>query len=146
MNKKLKKILLIIGLILIIVAVVVVIVLSTSGKREEKVTTNTDVSKKTANSSVLNSGSNTQTVAKSNKEVKPTKEIKADDGIIYTITDEQITPQIIIGDNYFDTTLADIIKNQIYVVTALLGIHILNRNGMEIKSLTLKKEDQNGLK
>ena len=111
MNKNVLKIVLIAVLVLIVGGIVFVAINSSSGKREEKVNTaNTTVEKKTDTGSVLSNTSNVNT-SNIDKEVKPTKVIQAEDGVIYSLTDEPINVDIVIGDNYFDTTLADINTN-----------------------------------
>ena len=47
------------------------------------------------------------TVNNSAKEAKKTTVTRLDDGTLYSITDEEIKPDIIIGDNMFDTQISD---------------------------------------
>lgn len=39
------------------------------------------------------------------------KRIELDDGILYAVNGEQLNPDLVIGDNYFDTTLSDMFLN-----------------------------------
>ena len=57
----------------------------------------------------FNKNSNNEIIIeKSDKEYK---KIKLDDGILYTLTDENVKPDLTVGDNYFDTTINDMFLN-----------------------------------
>lgn len=45
------------------------------------------------------------------EEIKETIIKDLEDGKLYTITDKEIKPDIVIGDKYFDTQITDIMKN-----------------------------------
>ncbi|MBR1883823.1 MAG: hypothetical protein IJ809_02595 [Clostridia bacterium] len=109
MKGNVKKILLIVLLLGIIAGIGIVAISSSKGKREE-VTAKSEVAKNSVNSS---SKTETNALVSTSKTVekKKTKEIMAEDGVIYSLTDEKITPDIVVGDNYFDTTLSDINTN-----------------------------------
>lgn len=104
MKNKVKKIVLIIVLIIILIGIFFLIINSSSGKKEQKVTIADNINK---NQEVNNETKNENI----KKELKKTKIIEHDDGIEYSISDEEITPEIIVGDNYFGTQIADMSLN-----------------------------------
>lgn len=78
---------------------------SATQKRDSSNNT-TSIGNKNANTT------NTSAIASNTK--KETKEATVtvkSDGTFYSITSEEIKPDIVIGDNYFDTQLSDINKN-----------------------------------
>lgn len=102
----LKKLGLIAVLVVIVIAIVIVIVNASSGKKEAKTgnVAGTPVSK---SASATNSVENN--VTSEDKKAVTKKELE--DGTLYSITDEDITPEIVVGDNYFDTQIADMNLN-----------------------------------
>lgn len=112
--EKFKKIGLVIILLVIVIAIVFVVKNSSSGKKEAKVDTNSTTVSKVAqsdeeepdNTEEENNVSNEETA-----EVKTATVTELADGTKYSVTDEEITPEIVIGDNYFGTQLADINMN-----------------------------------
>ena len=114
MNEKLKKVVLIIILIAIIIGVALVIVNSSSGKKEAKTSTKSSTVEKVAQSdenSEKDVTEGNEIIEVEEKEVKPATVTELTDGTKYSVTDEEITPEIVIGDNYFGTQLADINMN-----------------------------------
>lgn len=112
MNKKLKKIILMILLLLIVVAVVFVIVNSGSGKKEQKVV-NTEPKSQRA-STTNSTDSKTEETNADNSESKEklaTTVEETDTGTVYKVIDNEIKPDIVLKDNYFDTQIADINLN-----------------------------------
>ena len=112
----LKKVGLIAILVVIVIAIAFVIINSSSGKKEEKASTkNASVSKvsQSENTSEENIVENTteDSVVVEEKEIKTATVTELEDGTKYSVTDEEITPEIVIGDNYFGTQLADINMN-----------------------------------
>jgi flagellar basal body-associated protein FliL len=105
MENKFKKVGLIILLIVIIVIIAFVVLNSSSGKKEAKVNTNSTTVERVAKS---DGEQTSQTTNSSSKLVKVTT---LNDGIKYSVTDEKITPEIVVGDNYYGTQLADINMN-----------------------------------
>ena len=102
-----KKLLLILVLLLVIGGIVFVAINASSGKKEA-IAQNTIVTQKT------NTKTNTNNVAKNTSNKKNDKKTtikELDDGTLYSLTDEEITPDIVIGDNYFDTQITDIYVN-----------------------------------
>lgn len=99
-----KKISLII-LLIAIIAVVVFVVVNSNQKQEKKVaSTNT----------VVGEERSTESEQPTNNETSSSKEIKVtelSDGTLYSTTDEEIKPDMVVGDNYFDTTIADLNLN-----------------------------------
>ncbi len=91
-----------IALLVIIVAIVAIVLVNSNEKQEKKtsgVTTINDIS-----------GNEQASIGSQTKEMKKTT---LEDGTLYTATNmEEITnPEIVLGDNYFDTTVADINLN-----------------------------------
>lgn len=115
-NKKLlKKIGLIAVLVVIIIGIIFVIVNSSSGKKEEKTNSNTATISKV--SSQENTTKNevqeeiVENVVEEELETKSVTKTELSDGVKYSVTDEEIKPEIILGDNYFDTQISDINLN-----------------------------------
>jgi len=101
MKNKFKKIGLIIALIIIIVGIVFVVVNSSSGKKEEKTSVANSISKVTGESDNIE-------IENTSRETKATTVTTLSDGVKYSVTDEEIAPEVVLGDNYFDTQIADI--------------------------------------
>lgn len=103
-----------IALLVVIIAVVVAIILVPDEKQGKKIATDTGVT--SAKSSSTTNTSNT-TVDTSNvvfEEDESWEELKVTelaDGTLYSTTDETIKADIVLGDNYFDTQVADINLN-----------------------------------
>lgn len=100
-------------LVIILIAIVLVILNSSSGKKEAKVDTNSTTVSKVAQSDNKKENT-TETVDNSSKESTDLKEVtitNSDEGTKYSLTNEEIKPEIVIGDNYFGTQLADINTN-----------------------------------
>ena len=119
MKNILKKVILVCILIIIVLGIYFIAVNASKGKKEQKENYNsTTVSKVVQNDNKenidnsINKIDNTNIVEKnSTKDLKPVTEIKLDDGIKYSITNEEIKPDITLKDNYFDTQIADINTN-----------------------------------
>ena len=103
-----KKIILILVLLLIIGGIVFVVINASTGKKEQ-LTTNATVTQKT--SGKTNTANNVTNNTLTDNEKKETKITKLNDGTLYSLTDETIKPDIVIGDNYFDTQISDIYIN-----------------------------------
>lgn len=95
-----KKIGLIILLVLIIVAVIVIIV-NSNEKQEQKIATTNTVSDVTHQTTESQNEIDTKTI----------KVSQLSDGTLYSTTDEEIQADIVVGDNYFDTQMADMNLN-----------------------------------
>ena len=54
---------------------------------------------------------NTDSEVKNENEDKEYKKVELDDGVLYTITGEKENADIVVGDNYFDTTINDMFLN-----------------------------------
>ncbi len=63
------------------------------------------------NKNTNNTVENVTTTDKDVKDTSPATVIEKNDGTFYMLTTEEIKPDIVIGDNYFDTQLSDINKN-----------------------------------
>ena len=94
-----KKIGLIVLLVVIIAIVVAVIATSTTKKEQ-----NTNITDATLTG-------NRDLEEEKNINLKNVTVSTLDDGILYSTTDEEITPDVVMTDNYFDTTIADINLN-----------------------------------
>lgn len=97
MNKK--KIIWIVLLIVFIAIVALVIVKIKPNNTDNK-----------SNNSLVTRNSNSESEQKESEQIQITK-TQLDDGILYSFTDEEQTPDIIITDNYFDTTINDMMLN-----------------------------------
>lgn len=102
MNKK--KILWIFILLVVIFAIIVVIMSLNNSKQIQK-TTIDDNSK---NLGTVDKSSTTIEGLQSNEQYE---KIELDDGILYTITGEKEESDMVIGTNYYDTTITDIYYN-----------------------------------
>ena len=95
-----KKKILWIGLLLAFIAIVVVIVITVkpydSSKNNNSITARSDTSASSSQSE--------------KKEVKVTK-TELEDGTLYTFTDEEIKSDVVVPDNFFDTTINDLMMN-----------------------------------
>ena len=98
-----KKIIYIILLVVILAAVVCFFVFQNGIKKIDKSNTNTVA---TAGS---NKDNNVQNTNKTEK-VETTK-TELGDGTLYTISNEEIKADIVIGDNYYDTQISDMMTN-----------------------------------
>ena len=100
-----KKILWIILLILIIVAVVVGIAIAR--KQEAKTTSGTNKPSKLADSTET-----AEEIADNNEnEEKEYKKVKLKDGTLYSLTGGEVEADVVLTDNYFDTTINDMWLN-----------------------------------
>ncbi len=104
---KKKKIIYIVLLILVL-AVVGIFVFITVNRTERLDVTNSNDS---TNLGKKGEGSENVEETSSNKGEKEVTVNELDDGTLYSVTDEDIVADIIIGDNYFDTQIADISLN-----------------------------------
>lgn len=105
-----KKIGLIAVLVVIVVAIIFVIVNASSGKKEAK-TGNVDVAPVSKSAGAENSVENNEVENTTNEDKKAVTKEVLEDGTVYSITGEEITPEIVVGDNYFDTQIADMNLN-----------------------------------
>lgn len=125
-NKKLfKKIGLIIILIVIIGGIIFVIVNSSSGKKEEKATANTsslkgDVEENSIENVILVENNvqtermqQTDDIDQQIENTEGLEVVKTDlgNGTRYSLSTAEIKPDIVLGDNYFDTQVRDINLN-----------------------------------
>lgn len=106
MKRNLRKIGLILILVVIVIAIIFVVKNSSSGKKEEKTSSNTTVSKVSQSEN-----QNTQASQESTQNQTKTIITKMDDGTQYSLTKDDIKPDIVLGDNYFDTQITDISLN-----------------------------------
>lgn len=117
MKNILKKLVLVCILVAIAVGIYFVAVNASKGKKEQKVSNESDTVSKVAQSENKNStaqnndSSDNNTVVATKKGTKASKETKLDDGIKYSVTDEDVKADIVLKDNYFDTQIADINLN-----------------------------------
>lgn len=93
-----KKIFWILLLIILVVGIIV-------GIKFIKPKTDTN---QTSNAFNERSSSEEKTNTNTDKEYK---EIKLDDGVLYTLTGEKVSSDVVVGDNYFDTTINDMYLN-----------------------------------
>ena len=111
----LKKLGLIAVLVVIIIGIIFVIVNSSSGKKEEKTNSNTaTISKVSSQENTTKNEVQEEIVEKVVEEELETKNViktELSDGVKYSITDKEIKPEIVLGDNYFDTQISDINLN-----------------------------------
>lgn len=98
MNKK--KIIWIV-LLVAFISIVTLVVMKIKPKDTENKTTSSVVSRNSASGESKNS---------EEKQVKVTK-TELEDGTLYSFTDEEIIPDIVLTDNYFDTTINDMMLN-----------------------------------
>lgn len=95
-----KKILWIILLILAVVILVIALILA---RPNEKIGTQTQ------NNSIFNKSETSESQNNSNDKQYQKQEL--DDGILYSLDGKKVESDIVIGDNYFDTTINDIYLN-----------------------------------
>lgn len=108
-NKKgLKKIVLIIVLVIILVGIIWVVLNSSSGKKDVKTANSNKTSVTKTNGSQSTNSNNT---VKVNDNAKNVTKTELSDGTIYSLTDEKIVPDIVVGDKYYDTQIADMTMN-----------------------------------
>lgn len=114
----LKKVGLIIVLIVIIIGIVFVVSNSSSGKKEEKINNNsTEINKPSKSDNeeqeqeVQEQEIQEQEILEENIEKRPTTVTELEDGVKYSVVDEEIKPEIVVGDNYFDTQITDFSLN-----------------------------------
>ena len=104
-----KKIIYIVLLVIVVIAIIVGVVI-VAGRTERL-----EVGNKTGNTNLGNKDveniENTENPEESDKNSKEATVTNLDDGILYSVSDEDIKPEIVIGDNYFDTQMADINLN-----------------------------------
>ena len=95
-----KKIIYIILLFIIIAGVVVFFMFLNKGKKEE-------------NNSTGITGQRTQNSdnSQNDKEEKNTIKKTLSDGVLYSLSNEEVKSDIVIGDNYFDTQINNMITN-----------------------------------
>lgn len=103
-KKSLKKIALIIVLIIILVGIVLIALNSSSGKKEVK----TGNSNKTSVTKTNGAQSASDKVSDNAKNVTTTE---LNDGTLYSLTDEKVVPDIVVGDKFYDTQIADMTMN-----------------------------------
>lgn len=114
-KKLFKKIGLIIILVAIIGGICFVIVNSSSGKKEEKTSVSSaPIGKGNSQESIEENIEVSQDESQNEGEIVDTIETipvikkEIDNGIKYSLSSEEITPEIVLGDNYFDTQISDI--------------------------------------
>lgn len=121
----LKKVGLIIVLIVIIIGIVFVVKNSSSGKKEEKNNnSSTEINKPSKSEKksdneeqeeqeqeVQEQEIQEQEILEENIEKRPTTVTELEDGVKYSVVDEEIKPEIVVGDNYFDTQITDFSLN-----------------------------------
>lgn len=108
-KKSLKKIVLIIVLIIILAGIVLIVVNSSSGKKEVK-TGNSNKTSVTKTNGAQSTNSNNTTVKVSDNTKNVTK-TELSDGTLYSLTDEKVVPDIVVGDKFYDTQIADMTMN-----------------------------------
>ena len=103
-----KKIIWIILLVVIIIAVITVIILA---RPKENINTNTD----TAQDFSKNTNTITNTIEQSNtysqKEKVDCVKTELEDGTLYSFDGNKVNVDMVIGTNYFDTTITDVYLN-----------------------------------
>lgn len=105
MKKNLKKVFLIIVLIVIFVIIVFIANNASKGKKELNVkSSGSTIIEKVAQTEKDNE---TETTIVTERKILPVTEIKLDDGIKYSVTEEVVKPDIVLKDNYYDTQIAD---------------------------------------
>jgi hypothetical protein len=101
----LKKVGLVIVLIIIVIVIILVAVNASTGKKEKS--TNVATVEKVAQST-QNSVTVALNATEGNKETKVTQ---LESGTMYSFETEEITPEIVVGDNYYGTQIADMNLN-----------------------------------
>lgn len=117
-----KKLLKKVGLIIILVAIIggvgFVIVNSSSGKKEGKTSVSSaPIGKGNSQESIEENIEVSQDESQNEGEIVDTIETipvikkEIDNGVKYSLSSEEITPEIVVGDNYFDTQVRDMSLN-----------------------------------
>lgn len=102
MNKK--KILWIFVLLIVIIAIVVGIILMNNASQKQKISAED-------NSKNLGNVEKTNTVTEEIKANEQYEKIELEDGVLYTNTGKKEEADMVIGTNYYDTTITDIYYN-----------------------------------
>ena len=102
-----KKVLWTILLIVVIIAIIVLILVVNKNRVDKNSSTNSNENTDTYNKDVSTSNETVNT--KSNE--TEYKETQLSDGILYSKDGKQYKSDIVIGDNYFDTTINDMLLN-----------------------------------
>ena len=115
-KKLLKKLGLIIILIAIICGIVFVIINSSAGKKDEKISANSaPISKADSQENNIENeiqeDNIVEEIVEEEIETKSVTKTELADGVKYSVSDEEITPEIVLGDNFFDTQIRDISLN-----------------------------------
>lgn len=101
-----KKILWIILLIIVIIAIVIAVVVMGKTDKISKDDKTGNESKNLGSTDKVNTIDSNQTIEK-----EEYKKIELDDGILYTLTGKKEEADMVIGTNYYDTTITDIYYN-----------------------------------
>ncbi|MBP3256298.1 MAG: hypothetical protein J6M60_07445 [Clostridia bacterium] len=101
-----KKIIYICLLIVVILGIVLFFVFQQNIKKDNTNTVEQVVGMRSSNENTVNEVENTKTVNDGK-----TKITKLDDGTLYSLVEKQEKADVIIGDNYFDTQINDIMLN-----------------------------------
>ena len=102
-NKKLLWVLLLIAFLAIIILIITYVKPKSSDNKNQ----NTDTFQK--NTNILNVENSSAT--SSNKEDSNFERLTLDDGILYALNGKKVTADIVVGTNYFDTTISDMYLN-----------------------------------
>ena len=99
-----KKIIYIVLLVIVVIAIIVGVVI-VAGRTERL-----EVGNKNQNTSLgTRDAQDAESVDESDKKEATVETLS--DGVLYSVSSEEMTPDIVIGDNYFDTQMADISLN-----------------------------------
>ena len=124
-KKLIKKICLIISLILIIGGIGFIIGNASAGKKEQKFTVNTPGGKEISqenvaeNATQIDDNEQVEEIAQTDETVPQTETVEAKDviktdlgnGIKYSLSNDEIKPEIVVGDSFFDTQVRDMSLN-----------------------------------
>ena len=99
-----KKLIYIIALILVIAAIIAFFVLQDKIKVGQSSDNTNQIIGSRSSNEVVNTNSK-------NEEKKQSKKIEKSDGVLYTFSDQEEKADIVIGDNYYDTQISDIMYN-----------------------------------
>ena len=99
-----KKLIYIIALILVVAGIITFFVLQDKIKIVENNNTNSQTIGTRSSNEIVNTNNE-------NEEKKQSKKIEQSDGTLYTFSDEEEKADIVIGDNYYDTQISDIMYN-----------------------------------
>ena len=102
MNKK--KMLWIMILLIVVIAIIIVIVSMNNASQIQKIAPED-------NSKNLGSVDKANVIREQDNYSIEYKKIELDDGVLYTITGKKEEPDMVIGTNYYDTTITDIYYN-----------------------------------